>query len=114
MRTVLHAITILIIQLGIYYFTRKANETEDWANAYYVWDKVVMVLLVLCCIFPKKTLIPFWFVIGIFFVVRLLLEASYLTAIAAQVNNFLTQYRIMFLINFICTGIVLRKAMKWQ
>lgn len=113
MRLVLHALTLVFIQVGIYAWYQLADfDKEFWVTRYYLWDKGVMVLLFLCCVFPVKTLIPFWVVIGMFFVLRLLLEISYLTPYVGIINNFLTQYRIMFLINLICTFIIASKALK--
>lgn len=113
LKLLLHSVTIVFIQFGIYAWCQLADfENEVWVNRYYVWDKVVNLLLVLCCINPVKTLIPFWFTIGIFFAVRLLLEVSYLTEYCEAVNYFLTQFKVMFLINFLCSIIVISKAMK--
>lgn len=113
LKIVLHAVTILFIQLGIYAWYQLADFKQViWQDRYYVWDKIVMLLLVLCCIFPKKTLAPFWCIIGTFFVIRLGLEVSYLSTYFEAINNFITGYRVIFLINLVCTVMVL--IIQWK
>lgn len=108
MKLALHAITITIIQIGIYCWWQRADwEIEAWVNAYYVWEKSVFILLVLCCISPVKALTPFWVVIGIFFVVRLLLEVW---SIFDEIGKWLSNYHVIFLINLLCTLLVIRKG----
>ncbi len=108
LRVMLHSITIVLIQIGIFAWYQIANfDNEKWINLYYVWDKVVNVLLV-CCILlkPPKTIVPFWVLIGTFFVFRCLLEITQLYNSMNWLMRYLTEYHIMFLINLICIAAV--------
>lgn len=117
MKIALHAITISVIQIGIYCWWQRCefgnevwvSQHEQWVTAYYIWDKLVMFLLVICCISPVKLLHPFWCIVGMFFVVRLCLE---FWAIFEDVGKWLTHLHVMFLINLLCTAIVMIKCRK--
>lgn len=109
LKIVLHGVTILIIQIGIYQWYHNADwNNEQWVTAYYVWDKFIFILFVLCCISPVKTMRPFWIVIGIFFVVRLLFEFWSIE----HAVRWLYDYKVMFLINLLCTVLIIRNSLK--
>ena len=100
MRLFLHAITILIIQIGIFAWYQLADfNNSEWVSLYYVWDKSILVLLILCCINPCKTVVPLWILIGTFFAIRLLCEFF---SLFFEIGKFLTQFHVMFLINLLC------------
>lgn len=100
MKIVLHAITIMLAQMGVFVWSR-VTWTEEWINAYYIWDKGILVLLVLCCISPVRIMRPYWIVTGVFFAVRLLAE---FIAAFYDVQRVLFDYRVIFLTNLLCTA----------
>lgn len=108
MRILLHTITIMIIQCGIYIWCN-AVWSEAWISAYYIWDKSVMLLLVLCCINPVKAMFPFWVITGIFFAVRLLAE---FVAVFTDISHVLFDFKLLFSINLLCTVLVIRNVLK--
>lgn len=71
----LHAITIVIIEIGlcvIYFSVDKY--TPIWTRYYYAWDKTIQILMIGCLLYPVKTFKLYWIAIGIFFALRLLWE----------------------------------------
>lgn len=109
MKLILHAITIALCQMGVYVWYAVADwNNEGWVTVYYIWDKSILILLVLCCISPVKMMQPFWYITGMFFVVRLLFEFF---AIEHSVK-WLYDFKIMFLINLLCTAYVIKKSLK--
>src|SRR6478752_8098745 len=110
MKLIIHTITIMLAQMGVYVWYAVADFSKSyWCDAYYIWDKAILLLLVLCCINPMKLMLPFWVITGIFFAVRLSFE---FVAMFTEVARILFDYRLMFLINIVCTLLVIRKSLR--
>lgn len=74
-KAILHILAILVIEFGLIVAYQYADYTlEEWSKYYYIWDKSVGLLLILCILYPMKFFKPFWIVICAFFVLRLLWE----------------------------------------
>jgi|SRR6478609_1899345 len=110
MKLALHIITISLSQMGVYLWQKTADwHSEEWITAYYIWDKLIIFLLALCCILPMKALKPLWIVTGMFFALRLLLEIS---ASIYNIAEFLISFKVMFLINIVCSFIIIKRSTK--
>lgn len=109
MKLLLHSIAVAVIQCGVYAWCSIGMWSEAWISVYYIWDKSVLLLLVLCCINPAKAMRPFWYVIGAFFVVRLLAE---MFAAFVNVEKIIFDFKLLFLINLLCTALVIRNVLK--
>lgn len=108
MKIILHAFTISLSQMGVYVWYQVADfGIKKWVTAYYIWDKSILLLLVLCCISPVKIMRPYWIVTSTFFAIRL---ASEFAAIFYDIGKLITNYRLMFLINFLCTLLTIRMS----
>ena len=74
MRNLLHSFTISIILIGLLIGYAKADYNYDpfslWNRYYYAWDKTKDIFLVLCVIFPLKSMKWPWVLIGFFFFIR--------------------------------------------
>lgn len=77
-RHILHSTTIAIILMGLLVGYAKSDYSYDplnlWNRCYYVWDKGVQALLILCVIFPVKKFNIAWTAVGVFFAIRLVWE----------------------------------------
>lgn len=108
MKILLHAFTISLSQMGVYVWYQVADfNNNKWVTAYYIWDKSILLLLVFCCIKPSKTMLPFWILTGTFFAIRLVSEFA---AIFYDIGKVVTDYRLMFLINLLCTLLIIRMS----
>jgi hypothetical protein len=102
-RRILHAFTIMYILVGFLYFYYQAdfvtNEYHD-SKTYYIFDKGMAGLLVLCICFPCFEFKKEWFTLGLFFVCRLMWEWL-------AINDYVAANRpsiifILFIIDVLC------------
>lgn len=74
-RIILHTTTYLLIVIGLLAAYSQADYTQEaWSKYYFIWDKTIALLLILCAIYPLKFFNPIWAVLGVFFVIRLAWE----------------------------------------
>lgn len=108
-KALVHIAAIVLIELGLFVAYQHADYTlEVWSKYYYVWDKTVGLLLILCIIYPMNFFKPYWIIMGVFFAVRLLWEIPAIDNYELASNRFKFY---LFLINLLCTITVLVKQM---
>lgn len=122
---IIHQITIAIILLGLLVGYGKADYNYDpyglWNSYYYVWSKLVDLLLILCILNPAKELRVAWVSIAIFFLIRLVWQffaiKDYVGVSRPSVIFLLFLFEILvicFLSIYTTTKRIILNLKKWQ